>query len=360
MVPYFCLLLVIFGQWIMLFPHGQISFNKPINKSQKKVFIVLTCLELIFFAGLRSTNIGADTAIYLKALNYYKSLPHDKILNAKLIYPFDFEIGYFILTKICAFFSFSNAKFLFLIACLIYIPVFKFIYDYSENPFMSTMTYLAFGFFGYSLGIFRQMIAISICLMGFKYVLERKLYYYIIFILLAMTFHTTAIIMLPMYWLNKINLENKFYQILFVEATLFIFARKIVNVFIFLAPKYTGYVGGMYDIHGGSYTMLFILNILFVLSYRCYMIDKTKFDEMSIKALVVAMYLQVVSYSMQIFGRIVPYYSIYMVLVIPCLIRAIFKKNVLVSRILLIILFLFIFYILTQGNANLNPYEFIV
>ena len=37
MVPYFCLLLVIFGQWIMLFPHGQISFNKPINKSQKKV-----------------------------------------------------------------------------------------------------------------------------------------------------------------------------------------------------------------------------------------------------------------------------------------------------------------------------------
>ena len=73
MVPYFCLLLVIFGQWIMLFPHGQISFNKPINKSQKKVFIVLTCLELICFAGLRSTNIGADTAIYLKALNYYKS-----------------------------------------------------------------------------------------------------------------------------------------------------------------------------------------------------------------------------------------------------------------------------------------------
>ena len=84
------------------------------------------------------------------------------------------------------------------------------------------------------------MIAISICLMGFKYVLERKLYYYIIFILLAMTFHTTAIIMLPMYWLNKINLENKFYQILFVEATLFIFARKIVNVFIFLHQNIQG------------------------------------------------------------------------------------------------------------------------
>ena len=45
---------------------------------------------------------------------------------------------------------------------------------------MSTMIYLAFGFFGYSLGIFRQMIAISICLMGFKYVLERKLYFIII------------------------------------------------------------------------------------------------------------------------------------------------------------------------------------
>ena len=46
MVPYFCLLLVIFGQWIMLFPHGQISFNKPINKITKKVFIVLTMFRI--------------------------------------------------------------------------------------------------------------------------------------------------------------------------------------------------------------------------------------------------------------------------------------------------------------------------
>lgn len=54
MVPYFCLLLVIFGQWIMLFPHGQISFNKPINKSQKSIY----CINMFRINILRRVKIN--------------------------------------------------------------------------------------------------------------------------------------------------------------------------------------------------------------------------------------------------------------------------------------------------------------
>ena len=147
MLPYLVLLGIITIQWIFLFPNWKINLNRPIEYKQKKYFCVLTCIDLIFFVGFRAMNIGADTETYISGLGYYRSLPHDAILSAKLVYPYDFEFGYFMLTKICAYVSMGNTVFLFLIAAIIYIPVMLFILRYSENPFISVLVYFAFGCF---------------------------------------------------------------------------------------------------------------------------------------------------------------------------------------------------------------------
>lgn len=144
MRAYLYLIGIIITQWILLFPNGKVTFNKKIKKKQKKIFLIITCIELIIFTGLRASNIEADTSVYINALNHYKALPHNEILSAKLVYPFDFEMGYFIFTKICAFLSLSETMFLTIIATIIYIPIFKFIYDYSENPLISILVYFAF------------------------------------------------------------------------------------------------------------------------------------------------------------------------------------------------------------------------
>lgn len=362
MQAYVYLIGIIFIQWILLFPDRKITFNKKIGIKQKKIFLVLTCIELIIFTGLRATNIGADTTVYLSALNYYKALPHSEILSAKLVYPFDFEIGYFFFTKLCAFLNFGESAFLTTIAIIIYVPIFKFIYDYSENPLISVLVYFAFGCFGYSLGIFRQMIALSICATGFKHVMNRNFLKYLFYIIFAMTFHTTAIIALPIYWIKKIKISNKLIIFFAVEIIFLLFSRYIVMLSIRLFSNYSSYINSKYDNQGGSYIMLFLLNIIFILAYYRYYINKEKLNnviDVSVKITMIAILIQVLSYSMEIFGRLVPYYSIYLVVLIPDLVNSFMKKNTILIHFCAIFALLLIFYITTVNGQTLNPYKFI-
>jgi len=56
----------------------------------------------------------------------------------------------------------------------------------------------------------RQIFAVSIMFLGSKYLFERNFKYYFLFVIIAMCFHTTAIIMLPMYFLLNMKITKKY------------------------------------------------------------------------------------------------------------------------------------------------------
>lgn len=76
-------LIVIILEWFLLFPNANLVFGENITYNQKKLFLIIVCIEMIFFAGFRTTNIGADTPVYLDALEYYGAMPKSEILKAK-------------------------------------------------------------------------------------------------------------------------------------------------------------------------------------------------------------------------------------------------------------------------------------
>ena len=357
MLIYLLFIGVIIIEWLIMFPEMEISYNGLRSYNHKKNFLILVCIEMIVLAGIRATNIGADTEVYIRALNYYKSLPKESILQAKLVYPFDFEIGYFLLTKISAWLSLDENIFLFAIACMIYIPIFRFIFNYSENPLLSVLAYMAFGYFEYSLGIFRQMISLSIVIMGVKYIEQRNVRKYILIVLLASMFHTTAIITFPLYWIKNINLKNKLKWVFMVEIILFFIGRWTILLITKIFPKYASYIGGKYDIQGGSYIMLIFLNVILIIAYYVIVADnKNIFLSLSVNALAVATWIQILGYYMGIFGRIVPYYSIYLIILIPSITDRIFKKNIFLAHAIVTIGLIIIFYVLSN-NSYIVPYQ---
>lgn len=361
MFAYFSFLGFALLQWILLFPNGKLVSSHALSYKHKKIFLMLICVELIIFTGLRAPTIGADTGIYVQALNYYRDLPHDQILSAPLVYPFDFEIGYFIFTKVCAYFSLNTTAFLLLVSFIIYVPIFKFIKQYSEDPMISLLTYFSFGFFGYSLGIFRQMIALSLVLCGIKYIQNGKLKSWIVLVIIATLVHTTAIITFPLYWIVKFRVKNKLGLIIIIEAILFVFARQIVVFIAYLFPKYRNYVNSEYDIQGGSYIFLILLNLVFLLGYYLLIKGRIKEDKIfifTLNALLVAIFLQILGYSMEIFGRIIPYYSIYLLILIPKTMNCYLRRNRLIWNIIIIGGLLMIFYIITKDNITITPYLF--
>lgn len=362
MKAYILFLVVIVAEWLLLFPDAKLTLGPAISYNQKKLYVVLVCIEMIAFAGLRATDLGADTTTYLDALRYYSALPRGEILSAPLVPPFDFEIGYFWLTKLCAWLSVSETGFLILIAALTYVPVCWFILQYSENPLIGILVYFAFGHFTYSLGIFRQMIAISITLVGVKYILERKLVKYVLIIALAMTFHTTAIIMLPLYWCYRLKLENKLLLIFVAEAICFVCARSLVLFAVKLFPQYSGYVASQYDTQGGGYLMLGLSNL--VLAVGC-MIENRKENRdnivlrMSVNSAVIAVFLLIIGQSMGIFGRVTKYYSVFWVILIPSLMNRCFKKNIAFVHTVGMVGLIAIFYLLAKGSP-IDPYSSVI
>lgn len=349
-------------QWLLLYPHGIINFNITTNCRQRKIFCILVCIELICFAGVRAIDLGADTVMYVRGLNYYSAMPQKDILTAKLVYPFSFEAGYFFLTKVCAWLSMNETMFLTVIAMSIYIPVVCFIYKYSEKPLISILAYFSFGCFAYSLGIFRQMIALSIILSGIKYIENRKLVKYIIIVAIAMLFHRTAIIMLPLYWIAQINIKNKLKWIFLSEIFVFAIAREIIVVATKILPVYAGYINSIYDVQGGSYMMLILLNIILLFAY--FMVQRQENQgntalKIAVNATVCAIFLQILGYSMEIFGRLVPYYSIFLLILLPCLLDGYFVKNKLLVRIVCILGLIIMFYWLNK-NSVIVPYRTIL
>lgn len=359
-------------QWILCLYHMNFRINRMIVKNSEsctyverlcaKRYCILICLEMILFAGLRALRIGADTSVYLNALVCYKNLPRNEILNAPLIYPFDFEAGYFLLTKICAYLQINQTAFLFVVAVLIYAPLFAFINKNSKNPLISVMAYIAFGLFSYSVGLFRQMIAISICLCGVPFIKQKKCVKYCLCCILACLFHSTALIMIPFYWFDRIDLKRHRTSyltiVLGLEVVCFLFGRKIINFILGFVQKYSGYIGSRYDVQGGSYLGLIYLNLLLILSILVVVPKVNDEDAMCIKATMIACILQSCSYAMGVMGRIVCYYSIYSIILLPLVANHIVKEKA-IARIGLYALLLALTLYVVKNDMVLRNYQFL-
>ncbi len=333
---------------------GGIEENRKINN---KLFLIVSCVELIILAGIRGYNVGADTFTYLSALDHYASLPKGEILSAKLVYPYDFEIAYFMLTKICALLGFSKTAFLFLIAIITYVPIFIAIHKLSVDPYLSILTYFAFGLFAYSLGIFRQMIAISIIICGIDFIKDRKLIKYALLVAIAMTFHTSSIIALALYFIYPFAWKLNVRIALPAAAVSLVFGRPIISFVFSLFPSYSHYLNGKYDVQGGSYLMLLMYGIILVAYCIANHIKKpVGYSKISFDAIALSLVIQSLAYSMNIFGRIIGYFSVYLLFAIPNIINVFGKKTrQFIKLFVTIILWLLIFWKISS-NSYINNY----
>ena len=320
MLPYLAFLMFV-GIEVALITKGKACYivdsEFPKKDFKRRNVCLLVCLQLIVFTAMRSETVGADTITYLNALEYYRELPKDAILSAKLVWPFNFEIGYFLLTKFCAWLGISDQCFLLVIAALIYLPVFKLIYEYSFSPYISLLCYFAFGYYSYSAGIFRQMIAVSICVCSIPYIRKRMFCKFLAVILIAMTFHQTAIIFLVMYFIWNVDLVKFNKIVLLTTVVSFVFGGSIMRIAVSLMPRYQGYYQTG-DTDDGTYISLILYaTIYFLYVYICKNRKNILLERFFVNSIAVALVLQAASYSVSFFGRALWYFSFPSIVLIP-------------------------------------------
>lgn len=171
------------------------------NKSLK---VIATAL-VFFVIGFRDVTVGADTSSY------------------KLLYEVNYnwgskEAGY---TWVTGFLNDSGvpfSTFLIFVAALCMISFYVFVNKYSDDYIFSLIMFVGIGNFAMFLTGVRQTIAISIVLLAFFAMMHNKWYLFFPLVLLASTFHYSALFCLPVYFAKKIKLTRG--KITFVSITI--------------------------------------------------------------------------------------------------------------------------------------------
>jgi hypothetical protein len=180
--------------------------NKTLNK---KNGLFLIYIVLVMIVGLRN-EVGDDWHSYI---NFYNDHEQSKRV----------EIGYRLINDFFSDIGIPYNIFLILINSLSIYLILKFIYLNSKLKQIAILIYFYEIYFYYNLSGIRQAIAISLICFGFRYAYKRELLKFVIIVLLAASFHKSALVSFVIFFIprNKINiyylfLSYKFYLLIIV------------------------------------------------------------------------------------------------------------------------------------------------
>lgn len=337
-----------------IFAHmGQYNTSK--SSKIKKKWIVLSFSLTWLVAGLRY-NVGSDYFNYIRiydeigrlgigwALTSLRTEPLYAILNW-LIYTFIGKPEYvFIITSFLVLFLIYSAIIkhkktlnigfsLFIFLCVYYFPMFTFI---------------------------RLAIAVGIVLHSYKHLTDRNFFKFLILIFVAAGFHYTAIIVLPMYFVTSAN--KKHFRLKFIFFLLWMIGLTSLFQFvaegIFEGVKYERYIVDLGNFKSGFNQILLRAPIIaFVGFFRKRLVSVNPESKINLQIYFFGVSLLPLTFWLGIFDRMLIYFFISQILIVPQIFKVIKKNEVplFLYGITLYYLLRVLYYF--QTNHRMFPYD---
>ena len=222
MVVYY-LLFLSFAYFYILFSKVTIHGNERIIRS-----CIYGCAVLCLLA-FRHPSMGADLAYgssfgYLGSFQYISSLSFSQVLALPSF--LNYQKGYVFFNWFLG--LFGNNDQILLIGCAFasIVPVIILFYKKSESLELSYIIYLSLQSFLICFSGLRQGISVGICMIAFLFIQEHRYKVFILLVLLATSFHPSAILFFlayPLYYI-KISKKNRWISVAILMLT---FALKV-------------------------------------------------------------------------------------------------------------------------------------
>jgi transmembrane protein EpsG len=233
-VLYLNLVTVFSLSWIARYfstPAMATSLNSPIEVKPNRYLTMLAMITLVLVSGLR-TNIG-DTFFYRHAFEV-QDFTWEFVLSEK-------DIGFGLLQMLLKNLS-EDPQILILVTALITnLLIVMVIYKYSRLIELSLFVYITSGLFLVSMNGIRQFLAAAIIFAATKYVMDGSWIKFIVMVLLASTFHQSALILIPIYFLVRRKAWTKSTFTLLVLAMIVVVGYNQFSSILFSALENTQY-----------------------------------------------------------------------------------------------------------------------
>jgi len=234
------------------------------------IFLALFFIFLLAFAGLRY-KVGYD-------YDSYKSI-FDTV-TMKNFMSLYIEVGYTGLNAVLKTLGFGFEAVIFVVAAWSLFFKYEAIRKYSIYPFVSLILYFSSNFIIQDFGQIRQGLAIAMTLYSIGSIKERNLIKFLVLMGIAMSFHYTAVLFVPLYFLGNIKLSYK-QMLAIVAASIMFYVMILMGVFEYFITHvlHSEYILWKYQYYSGEplgfFDFTFIFRV-FVFAAFVYLGDKIK------------------------------------------------------------------------------------
>lgn len=319
------------------------------NKNIISYFYILVVILFVCIGGLTKGN-GLDWGAY-ESIAYEGISVNDALHNPQ------FEPLFLLLYNL--FPTFHSFLFVFVVINLVLLS--KTIVKCSPYVIISIFVYVCVYYFLGIMGQLRQALAISIIVFAWPYMNSKK---FIIYLLLASLFHYSAMICL-LYFFVPNKLFSKWVYVLLLLILFASFDYFKVVIMNALGGFSYGKISYYLAVEEGGISFSFFLYKVFVFILLFLNVEKIstylpKYKILNLYFISILLYL-LLSFSSSIGGRIILYFSIFEILVIPFIIKA-YNRYILKFSISLFLIFLNIYQYLSflYSYADIFlPYKFV-
>lgn len=343
--------------------------NSRTNKKQKKLYLIFVFALLAFLMGVRGETVGIDTKIsneFFYRISEEKSLSvYLNIINAAPIY----SIYNKLLSLLCSEAWLLNTINAILInGCFAY-----FIYRYSDNAVFSVFCYITMYFYMFAFNGTRQMLANAICILAFCFLNDGRKLISVILVIMALGTHATCIVFLPMFLLCIRKIKTSIYKLLLIVLVLGcifikIFYKYILHLIFYILPAYKKYgewlEDGRFQAQGRNvlftlFCMCFLLLFVAIIwKHRDFRGNQCVTYWRLILPPAFGLMLGLIFYkNALISGRIILYYTCFMIVVFPNFIERFSKGKLLPYTVIGMCLLCLLFFQLQINYAGVVPYR---
>ncbi|MFS0861507.1 EpsG family protein [Fredinandcohnia sp. 179-A 10B2 NHS] len=288
--------------------------NFDVAIKPNKFFILVAMASLVAVSGLRA-NIG-DTYFY-KHIYINNVFTWEYILSQK-------DIGFGILQRYLQQISEDPQIMIFTTALITNVLIVWVLYKYSRMLEISLYVYITGGLFLVSMNGIRQVLAAAILFSATKFLIDGNWKAYFLVVLLASTFHQSALVMIPIYFIVRYKAWSKATLVLLLFSIVIVIGFEQFSAILFSAIEETTYGAYKDSTEGGANVLRVVVDAVpLVIAYFGREKLRTIFpnSDVIINMAIIGFMFMIISTQNWIFARFSIYFSLYSLILMSWVVK---------------------------------------
>jgi transmembrane protein EpsG len=340
--------------------HPSLGNSKNSRHRSVDIYVIAIIVLFAFIYAFR-WKVGTDFGNYYYDFYLYGTRGLGYALNNR-------DFGFYVMTHLIYQLWPGNFVFYNLVLSMVtYVPAVIFIKRYSKDFHFSILLYISLLLFFWPFNGARQSIALGITLLGAPFLVEKRLYWFFLIVIIASFFHSTALIIIPITFLSLAKPWSRTILIsLVVSVIIIIFLPQlwgtILSVLSFMGQTKlaTDYASIGKD-NGAHLLRVVVIVLPSIIAFAF----RNKLDTSSVLARIIVNFSLIAglfylfALRMTVFARFANYFLLFTTLLVPTFEKIFPPSERGLYKLVTLGLYFIFMLLLLPVDSNLLPYRFI-